>query len=206
MSILSVLVKKINKINLIMKLNLLYIALLLFTLSSCNKSNTEQTIQNKTQNDSIKKDTLVYIIKDSVKKVILNIDTFNVKKNKSKTTSKKNNTDLNSIGLTRFIDLPSDNSFNGEPIKQQIEISQKVLTSQADTLQKLALYNYTSYKSMYPKAIADNFETRTSNEIIMYPKKIIFSFLVFEDNKSLKPYHTQNITVIRNSNGELNIE
>ena len=106
------------------------------------------------------------------------------------------------LSYQRYSELPSDNNWNGKPMTQQIELPQKILQENPDTLSRLAVAQYKTYDAYFPKSIADNFEEGISHEFVEYPKKLIFSFQVFEDGFSGTPYHTKNVVIRRNEKGE----
>jgi len=106
------------------------------------------------------------------------------------------------ISYTRYYEFPGDANFNGKPMTQQIEMSKKVYDNSTDTLRKLAIDHYKSYDYYFPKAIADNFDEGISTEMVMYPKKLIFRFELFEDEFAAKPYLIEEVTIRRNEAGE----
>ena len=107
---------------------------------------------------------------------------------------------------TRYIEFPGDANFNGKPMTQQEDISSEVLEKVPDTLSNLAMERYRTYDHFFPKAIADNFEEGISREIIIYPKKLVFRFQLFENSAAMSPYRIEEITVRRNGDGTLYTE
>lgn len=106
----------------------------------------------------------------------------------------------------RYIEFPGDANFNGKAMVQQEEIPRKVFEKFPDTLSCLAIERYKTYDYYFPKSIADNFEDGISVERVVYPNNLIFRFQLFEDESSLTPYITKEITVTRKQNGELYTE
>lgn len=89
---------------------------------------------------------------------------------------------------------------------QQEDIPKEILENKPDTLSKLALARYKTYDHFFPKSIADNFEEGISTEHIHYPKKLIFRFMVFDNEFSETPYLVKEVIVRRTPNGELYTE
>lgn len=174
-------------------------------MTSCNSSTKEQVSENLKQIDELKVsnelDTLIskYKEQDSVKTdlQINTADTANKKMNKKS---------LEISYPVRYIEFPGDANFNGKPMTQQEDISKKILEKFPDTLSNLAIERYKTYDYFFPKAIADNFEDGISTEMVMYPKKLIFRFQLFENGSASTPYVTKDITIMRNENGELYAE
>lgn len=105
------------------------------------------------------------------------------------------------LPATKYTELPGDVHFNGKPMTQQVELSKKRYETYPDTLSNLAIARYKTYDSFFPISIADNFEAGISTERIVYPKKLIFNFQLFEDDATSTPYITKQIIVTRHENG-----
>jgi hypothetical protein len=101
---------------------------------------------------------------------------------------------------------PGRSNFEGEPIRQELDIPIATFEKIPDTLNKLAIARYKSYEEFFPRLIADNFKAGKSTILIDYPAKLIFSFEVFEDIYAQKPYVKRDVTVRRSGNGELSAE
>jgi hypothetical protein len=174
-------------------------------MTSCNNSNNDQTIENRSETDSThasqKKDTLIRTAKekDTIKSdsQIKTVETNKKDQNKNKEKSPP---------LLRFSDFPDDENFNGKPMTQQEDIPKNILEKHPDTLSKIAIARYKTFDIFFPKSIADNFEKGISTEHIYYPQKLIFRFELFENEVSWKPYIVKEIIVRRNANGELYTE
>ena len=171
----------------------------------CNGSTKEPSIEinqlNSPHSQSNKQDS-ISVSSQEIDIVKINsqdksVDTF--KKPKKKTVQQKQS-------FARYIEFPSDNTFNGKPLTHQIEIAENVYKKFTDTLTNLALFNYKSYTNFFPKSISDNFEEGISTTHIHYPKKLIFRFQLFENEFSSSPYITKEITINRNVNGDLYAE
>jgi hypothetical protein len=106
----------------------------------------------------------------------------------------------------RYSEFPGDQNFNGAPLTQQETISKENLEKFPDTLNRLALERYKSYDPYYPKSIADNFEKGISIERIHYPAKLIFRFMVFENEWTETPYMVKEVTVRRTPDGTMYTE
>ncbi|REK05664.1 MAG: hypothetical protein DWQ44_06765 [Bacteroidetes bacterium] len=124
-----------------------------------------------------------------------------------KTTNKKKLKSGENYGIaTRHIEFPGDANFNSKPMTQQVEIPKEILEKHPDTLSKLAIERYKTYDNFFPKSIADNFNEMKSTEHIHYPKVLTFRFELFENKNANKPYHIEEVKVIRNPNGEIYTE
>ena len=174
-------------------------------LSSCNSSTKEQTSENSKLIDEIKlsneqdSSSPNYDEQDIVKPDP-QIKTFD-------TDTKTKTNKLPEIPTpVRYIEFPSDANFNGKPMTQQEDILKKIFEKFPDTLSNLAIERYKTYNYYFPKAIADNFEEGVAREIVIYPKKLIFRFQLFENESASTPYITKDIIVRRNENGELYTE
>lgn len=181
------------------------IAIIIFFISACKSEVKKQNFENSNQNKSDKSlvDTITSLKIQNI------IDEFKADNQITKSKSQNKSeikTKAKNISQIRAIDFPNDAVLNGEPMTQQENISQDIFQRIPDTLTKLAIYRYKAYSNFFPKAIADNFEEGTSREIIMYPKKIVFRFELFENEFASEPYCIKNIIVNRNQNEELYTE
>ena len=135
-------------------------------------------------------------IEDTIKCIIQNQTIVKDKNISEENTTKQTHT------IGRYIELPSDDNWNGKPMTQQIEIPENVWNNFPDTLAKLAVARYKTYDYYFSIAIADNFEQGISTVMVMYPEKLIFRFQLFENEYMSTPYAIKEITVRRNENGE----
>ncbi|MDD2346016.1 MAG: hypothetical protein PHY85_07710 [Bacteroidales bacterium] len=183
------------------------IGMFLILLSSCNTST--QNFESENPNDSISssnesklvsnQDTTLFA-NNKIMDTLINNKTHHDSDKKKEIKANDKKSDLIEIG--RYIELPGDRHFNGNPMIQQLDLSKSVLDKFPDTLSKLAVSNYKTYDRFFPIAISDDFENGISTELIIYPKKLIFQFQLFEDEHALRPYITKEIVIRRNEAGE----
>ncbi len=183
----------------------IYIGIVLAFLSSCNNSTEERFSGSLIENNPLE----LPESKDSFVNIDVEQDSFNLSPqiktiDTLKKIQKKN--ELKSPSPTRFVEFPGDDNFNGKPLIQQVEISQKMLEKFPDTLKNLAISRYKTYEQYFPITIADNFDDGISTEIISFPEKLIFTFQLFEDEFSSKPYLIKDVVIKRNEKGELYAE
>lgn len=170
------------------------IIILIFFCLSC-KQKTESNVpdnENSLESITVKKDSTIG--EDSTMNTLNPSETENVLDKKTVDES-----------IGRYIEFPSDNNFNGKPMTQQLEIKQSILKISPDTLKQIAKERYSSYTSFFPVSISDNFEEGISTEHVHYPK-LIFRFLIFENEYSLNPYAEEFVSIRREGNGELIVE
>ncbi len=110
------------------------------------------------------------------------------------------------IHFTRMMQFPGDAQWNGKPMVQQYDLKSSLLQSVPDTLKRLALESYASYKSFFPRSISDDFENGISTEHVHYPPRLVFEFQLFENEFQGKPYAIRTVVVKRTREGELYIE
>jgi hypothetical protein len=188
-----------------------YIATIIVFMTGCNASTDEQIYGNRSQEGEEKVSVEQSIESHEQVPSLANDTEHNSVETTTQIKSAVTNTKTKNRSLpepiaTRYIEFPSDANFNGKPMTQQEEISKKVFEEFPDTLSNLAIERYKTYGYFFPKAIADNFEDGVSREIIVYPKKLIFRFHLFENGSASTPYITKDITVRRNKDGFLYTE
>ncbi|MEI8201851.1 MAG: hypothetical protein WCH34_02495 [Bacteroidota bacterium] len=122
-----------------------------------------------------------------------------------KHSGKKNKSAKSKIRYERMGSYPTDDNFNGQPLLEQCDIPSNILKSVPDTLLKLAKAYYLNFERLFPRSIADNFETGVSTEHITYPK-LIFQFELFENEFAEKAYYVKSISIIKDINGKLVVE
>lgn len=173
-------------------------ALALFT--SCSTASKESVVENSQQKTDSSKNSEADSAKTNT--TLPDIGATDLDSSSSpKTNNKNKKADVSSLVGTSAV--AGDNNFNGEPLVQHIRIEKKIYEKHSDTLNDLAIQYYKNNIPNFPRAIADNFETGTAKEKIIYPEKLVFSFHLFENEKTIKPYLIKDITVRRKKNGEL---
>ena len=177
-----------------------FILLLSTFIVSCNHSVDSISVSKPQAIFSSKKDSSI----SPQKNIENNIENTTPNKIRKKNDSGMNNENPESFELIG--ESYSDKNWNGEPVNQQLILTQKVINEFPDTLNKIAISLYKNFENRFPRAIADNFEKDLSKEIIYYPNKLIFNFELFEKINSKKPYSTRVVNVIRESNGNLKTE
>lgn len=187
------------------------IQILVILVCSCNYAKTKDPSNNSKQHPKVKKQQIINELTElnkqdsAVYEIKLNDTSLHklqvIPIHQYKNAQKKQ-LDEKSVSYTRLIEFPGDNHFNGKPMIHQIEMTSKVLNNFTDTLSKLALTYYKTYDRYFPKAIADNFEDGISTEMVVYPKKLIFQFQIFQDENAANPYVIKEVIIRRNENRE----
>jgi hypothetical protein len=94
----------------------------------------------------------------------------------------------------RVSDGLTDSKLNGDPILIQLNLSEKIMKANPDTIKKYLKGEYLAYEHLFPRSIADNFEAGTSVERIHYPN-LNYRVELFEDEYAKKPYKTLHYSV-----------
>lgn len=189
----------------------LYIAALYLILTACNNiSKDQKSIGVKKINSldtslmsTYKNGTLLIEFRRDLKKGKDSVtsskddETSYITNNKIKSSNQE---EMN-IPQSRFEMLPGYDHFNGEPMVQQIEIPKETFKEFPDTLSKIAVARYKTYDEYFPRAISDNFEEGISHEHVVYPKKLIFRFMLYEDEFAKENYLIKDIIVLRDKSG-----
>jgi len=177
------------------------IILLLFplVLFACKDTTTEskQLISDGNETKSILEDTVNII--DTTKLSIENTDTqkTNSTQNISTPTIKPEQQERSLVGV-------SDNKLNGQPILIQLELAEKVLADNPDTIKNYLKAFYLNQEQNFPRSIADNFEQGVSIERIHYPK-LNFIAEVYKNEYEKKPYEVLRYS-LRKENEKIIVE
>ena len=167
-----------------------FFKLLLITIVfyACNaeKKEAENAISPPPQTNSILPDTIIIAI-DSLKKQVKD----SIVKPISIVKVKKENTrELRS----QLKEVALYNNLNGGPVNMELDLPQKVLIENPDTIKSYLKMVYLGQEGNFPRSIADNFEKGISTERISYPK-IIYSIKIYDDAYAKKPYKVIAYTV-----------